>query len=337
MEIAGVRLQKFAARQSAAPVEQQQAPADTFAPGRPLEGLPEVPRFEADTTIERLAGQLHADWGERVTSPRAEIGILCERGWRPETAHDPVLQIADAIMDAGALPKLLFIGETPAEQMKGLDGLAVPGGRDVDPSFYGQERGPGMADSNPDPAFDAFEIACIRTAYETGMPMLGHCRGEQIMNVAAGGTLVQDIPTEFESPEGWGSKYGTRINHRPEEVRPDYSKRIDPVHLLVVEEGTRLHDVVGDSLEIVNSVHHQAIAQVAPILVAVAWSPDGLVEGVERKDMPWQAAYQFHPEALRYTDNAFQKLYTKLVDDAAAFKAKELTIPEVDGPLPWQR
>ena len=285
-------------------------------------------------SIEEKSAQLDKDWARKMPSPRATVGILCERGWQPETDADPVLQIADAVLDAGARPKLLFIGEPVAEQMKNVDALALPGGRDVDPKFYDQSMGPGMANSQPDADFDKFEIDCIRSAFESGMPMLGHCRGEQIMNVAGGGTLVQDIPTEFESPPGWGSKYGTKVEHRPTQNNT-YAKRVDPVHLLVVEENTRLHDIVGDSLEFVNSIHHQAIAQVAPILTAVAWSPDGLVEGVERKDMPWQSAYQFHPESLRHTDGAFQKLYTHLVDDAVKFKNGELKVAQSE-PLPWQ-
>ena len=274
-------------------------------------------------SIEEVAERYHQAWAGRIKEPKCEIGILCERGWNPASEDDPVLQIADAIMDSGGKPRLLFVGEPVADQMKGLGGLAIPGGRDVHPKFYGQVIGPGMATSQPDPEFDKFEIDCIQKAFDTRMPMLGHCRGEQIMNVAAGGSLVQDIPTEFHSPEGWGSKYGTRIDHRPPENNT-FEKRTDPVHLLVVEEGSRLHGIVGDSLEFVNSVHHQAIARVAPILTAVAWSPDGLVEGVERTGMPWQSAYQFHPEALRHTDGAFQKLYQNLVDDGVRFQNGEL-------------
>lgn len=276
--------------------------------------------------IEERAAMLDKDWARKMPSPKATVGILCERGWKPETDGDPVLQIADAIIDSGARPKLLYIGDPVAEQMKSVDALAIPGGRDVDPKFYGRTMGPGMANSHPDADFDKFEIDCIQSAFASGMPLLGHCRGEQIMNVAAGGTLVQDIPTEFHSPKGWGSKYHTKINHRPAE-NSTYAERVNPVHLLVIAEHTRLQEIVGDCLEFVNSVHHQAIARVAPILTAVAWAPDGLVEGVERKGMPWQSAYQFHPESLRYSDGAFQKLYDRLVDDAVKFKHGELKAP----------
>lgn len=286
-------------------------PSDSFVASREM-------------SIEERASELHSSWSLRMKNPQCQVGILCERGWKPETEDDPLLQIADAVMDAGGQPKLLFIGDDVAEQMQGIDALAIPGGRDVHPKYYGQKIGPGMATSQPDPDFDQFEIECIQKAFDSGMPMLGHCRGEQIMNVAAGGTLIQDIPTEFKSPDGWGSKYGTRIDHRPPS-NSTHEGRVDPVHLLVVADNARLHDIVGDSLEFVNSVHHQAIAQVAPILTAVAWSPDGLVEGVERTGKPWQSAYQFHPESLRHTDGAFQKLYTNLVNDGAKFRHGELS------------
>lgn len=301
--------------------------ADGYTPGIVLEGLPEVPRTFPGMSIEQLSADLDAQWKAKVPDPRCTVGILCERDWVPATEHDPVLQIADAVSDQGGLPKLLFIGEPVEKQMAGIDAMAIPGGRDVDPSFYGEKLGPQMDPNEPDKAWDAFEIACIQNAFASGLPMLGHCRGEQIMNVAAGGTLYQDIPTDFTSPEGWGSSYGTRVQHRPEPVRTNDALRVDPVHYLVIEEGSRLHGIVGDSLESVNSIHHQAIKDVGPLLTPVAWAPDGLVEGVERKGMPWQAAYQFHPEALRYSDGAYNKVYAQLVDDGARFKAGELHPP----------
>ncbi|MEW6279076.1 MAG: gamma-glutamyl-gamma-aminobutyrate hydrolase family protein, partial [Candidatus Eremiobacterota bacterium] len=182
---------------------------------------------------------------------------------------------------------------------------------------------PAMDPAEPDPAFDDFEIACIQLAYRTGMPMLGHCRGAQIMNVAAGGSLIRDIPTERRTPEGWGSKYGTCIDHRPESTRHDYSMRVLPAHLIVVDEGSRLHSLAG-ALESVCSIHHQCVDKLGGMLVPVAWALDGVVEGFQRKGMPWQAGYQFHPEAQRYTDRRYQGLYDFLVDDAVRFRRGEL-------------
>lgn len=292
-------------------------------------GIPHPkPNFPKASSIETKAAQLHQQWEKRMGGQeKCVVGILCEREWNPQEEHDEVLDLADAVMDAGGLPKLLYIGAGDAvEQMKSINALMVPGGRDVDPAKYGQKLGPGMDPNEPDPAFDDFEIGAIRQAYASGMPLLGQCRGTQLMNVAGGGTLVQDIPTEFHSPEGWGSNYGTVVNHRPEAARENYAARLDPVHPVVIAPESRLAGLVGQ-LKSVNSIHHQCISAVSPILLPVAWALDGLVEGVERKGMPWQAGYQFHPEALRYTEPRFQGLYDKLVEDGAAYKNGQLPQP----------
>lgn len=312
---------------------------DRYVPSSEVFKFPQVPSLPARASIDVVAARLHDQWQRRMgDGGRCVVGILCEHGWHPDKPEDAVLNIADAIMDAGGMPRVLYSGG-PADQMKGLDALAVPGGRDVDPASYGMERGPGMPatdpEAEPDPDFDSFEIECIRQAYETGMPVLAHCRGEHIMNVAGGGTLLQDIPSEFNSPAGFGSKYGNHVNHRLEAVRHDHTLRIYPTHPIYLEPGSKLQQLVGGSLEAVNSIHHQCIAMVSPLLVPVAWALDGVIEGVERKGMPWQAGYQFHPEALRYTDPKYQQLYDRLVDDGVRFREGELNIPEA-GPMPWE-
>lgn len=301
--------------------------ADEFRPTGAVATPAHLPRFSPEQSLESMVERFHQDWSVRVDAPRATVGIIVERGWKPDGNHDEVLNIADAILDAGGMPKLIFIGAGEARaQMAGLDGLAIPGGRDVDPSSYGAKMGPNMDPTEPDKAFDNFEIDCIRHAFETGMPLLGHCRGAQITNVAGGGTMTQDIPKEFETPEGWGSKYGTAVTHRPESTRHDYAERVRPAHFVVVEEGSRLAGKVG-LLEAVNSIHHQCIAAVSPLLVPVCFALDGLVEGFERKAMPWQSGYQFHAEAMRYTDSRYQGLYENLVNDSAKFKAGSLFVP----------
>ena len=301
-------------------------PTDRWAPSGEVAIPHPKPTFKATASIDDIAGTLQKKWAARMDGQqKCTVGILCERGWNPNCEHDEVLDIADAIMDAGGLPKLLYLGQGQVlDQMKGIQALAVPGGRDVDPSKYGAKLGPKMDPNEPDPTFDDFEISAIRQAYSSGMPLLGHCRGTQIMNVAGGGTLVQDIPSEFHSPEGWGSKYGTPVNHRPEEVRSDYAKRIDPVHLVYIEPGSRLNSLVG-TMESVNSIHHQCIGAISPLLLPVVFALDGLVEGVQRKDKPWQAGYQFHPEALRYTDARYQGIYDQLVNDGAKFAQGQLS------------
>ena len=295
------------------------APLDQLAPASP--GL----ALARPETIDSVASKLEQQWADEMPNPKATTGIIVERDWRPSGPHDPILLIAEGIKAAQGRPRLLYLGRnTPAVQMGKINCLAIPGGRDVTPSRYGKELGPAMDPKEPDAAFDDFTIACIKIAYENGMPLLGHCRGEQIMNVAAGGTLTQDIPTEFHSPPGFGSRYGTKIDHRPDAARNSESLWEKPSHLIYVEPGTRLHEIVGDCLEQVNSIHHQCIENLATMFVPVCFALDGVVEGIQRKDMPWQNGYQFHPEGMRKFDEKFQKLYDNLINDGARFAAGTL-------------
>lgn len=300
-------------------------PSDGFLPTGQVAKPHPKPNFAPSITIDQVAASLEKDWSVRMGGQqRCTVGVIVERDWRPTEEHDEVLDICDAVMDAGGIPKLLYLGNGSVNnQMAGLHGLAVPGGRDIDPSKYGAKLGPAMDPAEPDPAFDDFEIAAIRQAYDTDLPLLGHCRGTQLMNVAGGGTLTQDIPSEFLTSDGWGSKYANKVDHRPEETRHDYASRLNPVHFLVIEPGSNLEKLVGQ-LDSVNSIHHQCIAAISPLLYPVAFALDGLVEGVQRKGKDWQSGYQFHPEALRYSDSRYQGIYDKLVNDGEKFKQGRL-------------
>lgn len=304
-------------------------PADSFKPTGEVAVPPPKPNFPPAAKIETIAADLQGQWNQRMGGQqKCTVALVVERGWRPTEQHDDVLNIADAIMDAGGLPKIIYLGNgSVKEQMNDVQALALPGGRDIDPAKYGATLGPNMDPAEPDSKFDDFEIEAIKLAYDTGMPMLGHCRGFQLMNVAAGGTMKQHVPADFKSPEGWGSKYGTAVNHRPEFQRHDFAARVDPVQFLFVEEFARLHSLVG-SLDSVNSIHHQCLDQIGSLLVPVAFALDGLVEGVERKGMPWQQGYQFHAEAMRYTDSRYQGVYDNLVTDGAKFGRGELRAKE---------
>ena len=290
---------------------------------RPSWSNPAIPHpavtIPAGASIDQVAGQLEDLWEKRTQGEhKAVVAIPTERSWRPTQVEDDVLEIADAIMDAGGLPKLVYVGAPPKE----FDALAIPGGIDVHPKNYGEEIGPGMDPKEPDPAFDDLEIGLIRDAHASGMPFLGHCRGFQITNVALGGTLIQDIPTEFKPREGFEAKYGTPVNHRPEKSRKDYVARHDGVQLIVTEPGSNVHALVGE-LDSVNTVHHQGVKDLSPELEVTAWGLDGMVEGFQVKDNPTQQGYQFHPESLRYGDPRYQGLYDGLVSDASAWRARQ--------------
>ncbi|HEU0014953.1 MAG TPA: gamma-glutamyl-gamma-aminobutyrate hydrolase family protein [Longimicrobium sp.] len=157
-------------------------------------------------------------------------------------------------------------------------GLVLTGGEDVDPARYGQERLPEVFD--PNPARDEMEIAAVHEALRRGMPVLGICRGMQLLNVAMGGTLYQDLPTQLA---------GDVLHEQEAEINARW-------HQGRVEAGSGLERVFGTAELHINSFHHQAVRDVAPGLRPVAWAEDGVVEAVEGTDHPWLYAVQWHPE-----------------------------------------
>jgi putative glutamine amidotransferase len=161
-----------------------------------------------------------------------------------------------------------------------LDGLMLSGGPDIHPSAYGAEEHPALGPTERD--LDGFELALVRAADGIGMPILGVCRGLQMLNVSRGGTLIQDIPDAI----------GEQIDHRQAEPG-----RI-PTHAIVLDAGSRLEGVMGRQEHDVNSFHHQAVDQLGRHLKAVAWAPDGVIEGVEAPDRDFVVAVQWHAESL---------------------------------------
>jgi putative glutamine amidotransferase len=189
-----------------------------------------------------------------------------------------------ALESAGLIPLIvppLSSTAAAAEILSRVDGLLLTGGEDVEPSLYGQPRSAQCGVSNI--ARDHTEIALIRAAQEMKVPVMAICRGPQVLNAALGGTLIQDIPSEIPNA----------LQH---EDRADRSAR---VHDVTIEQGTRLAKAVGGTRITVNSLHHQAVLDVAPALKAVAHAPDGIVEGLESKsDDWWVLAVQWHPEEM---------------------------------------
>lgn len=236
-------------------------------------------------------------------APKPVIGIPIpldyfhrEPLWGNAGGYRAVVEIVAAVEAAGGSALLLFPGlDTPS-----IDALILPGGGDVDPSHYGQDAHPALADL--DPSFDEFQLTWAREALENGMPTLGICRGMQVMNVAGGGTLIQHLDSAEQ--------------HFPSEARQDAALRPQPVHSVAISRSSRLGEIVGDAIARVNSLHHQAVDKLAPHFVVTAWSEDGVVEAIERPDA-WQVGVQFHPEDLRHTDPRFAGLFHRLVDEAA--------------------
>ncbi len=170
-----------------------------------------------------------------------------------------------------------------------FSGLVIPGGADIDPAFYGQTASCEVDVSALDPAFDRFQLEWTRRALDLGQPMLGICRGLQVMNVAAGGTLIQHVANHF-FPE-------QRRHH---------------IHGLRQKAGSHLARLLDSPQLQVNSVHHQALDRVAEGFAEVAWAPDGVIEAIENQARPWQRGVQFHPEDLSES-LPFQRLFDDLL------------------------
>ena len=183
-----------------------------------------------------------------------------------------------------------------------LDGLVLTGGGDVDPRHFGEPRHPAVAEVSE--ARDALELELTRRALAQGFPLLAICRGIQVLNVALGGSLHQNIPSEPGSP----------LAHSQTE------RRHQPTHHVKVREGSRLAAILG-TLEVdVNSFHHQALARLGRGLAAVAWAPDGIVEGVEETagGDRFVVGVQWHPEDLVEHDPAARRLFAAFVTAAGA-------------------
>lgn len=174
--------------------------------------------------------------------------------------------------------------------IEAVDGLLLTGGEDVDPARYGASPHPALGPVNAER--DATELALVEAARAGGTPVLAICRGIQLLNVALGGTLVQDLPSE-----------------RPSEVAHSAdAARQRRTHRVVLVAGSRLARATGATTMAANSLHHQAIDRLAAPLRAAATAPDGVIEGVEGADDAWWVlGVQWHPEELTATPEPWDR------------------------------
>jgi putative glutamine amidotransferase len=223
-------------------------------------------------------------------------------GTMPERAYVNGTYIK-AVQAAGGIPLLLtphFTPEVQAALWQRLDGLVLTGGGDIAPARFDETPHPAVADVSP--ARDELELGLTRRALADDVPLFAICRGIQILNVALGGTLVQDIPSEW--PDAL--------------VHTQKAPRHEPTHAVkVMGEGTRLGRVLSTPEVEVNSMHHQAIKRLGDGLREVAWAPDGVIEGVEMAgDARFVLGVQWHPEELVGHDQAARNLFVAIVDAA---------------------
>jgi len=199
----------------------------------------------------------------------------------------------------GEVRELKRATDSPADVIKGVQGLLLTGGGDVLPSLYGATLHPAFDPAEP--GRDEYEIELVRRAIEADMPVFAICRGIQVLNVARGGTLIQHIPEEV----------GTNVEHRIKEPRFAIAHEVWLNSDSVLERTMRERLEDGDSCD-VNSRHHQAVKDLGEGLVASASAPDGVVEAVEDPDRRFCLGVQWHPENFWRTGE-FRTLFEAFV------------------------
>lgn len=224
-------------------------------------------------------------------------GVL---GWR-QGAVACTAAYVDAVARAGGdpviVPPVLLDDESAAARLSRFDGLLMVGGGDIDPARYGQEMRPEVAHVSQ--ARDDFEIPLIRAAISRGVPTLCICRGLQVLNVALGGTLHQHITDREEL-----------IDHRNDDGTDGV------LHEVRAQVGSKVMKAMGVERAQTFSHHHQAIDELAPGLIPVAWAPDGVLEAVELED-GWILGVQWHAEATAATDPTQQAVFDALVRESS--------------------
>ena len=214
-----------------------------------------------------------------------------------------------ACTSVGAVPWMIPLLDDDLETLRQiydrLDGIFLAGGVDMDPASYGAE--PHEKCGRTDPPRDAVELQLARWALEDGKPVLGVCRGMQVMNVAAGGTLIQDceachpgaVKHDYFPGQGWARDY--------------------LAHAIRLAPGSRLAASFGGEEAMVNSMHHQAVEVVPTALEPTAWAPDGLVEALEGRGASFFVGMQWHPEMLIDQHAGTRRLFQSFIDAANEF------------------
>lgn len=222
------------------------------------------------------------------------------------------------LSNAGGLPWMLPLVVDDAATLRGmydrLDGVFLPGGADIDPASYGASRH-ARCDAATDRSRDLLELTFVRWAMAEGKPVLGVCRGLQIMNLAAGGSLWQDLAEEC-----------------PEREQHDYFPfggrytRDHLAHSARITSPSRLRDILQSDELPVNSMHHQAIRELGDGLVATAVAPDGVIEAAEGTGEAFLVGVQWHPEAMAERDPRMLRLFTAFVEAAVEWRERETTV-----------
>lgn len=203
----------------------------------------------------------------------------------------------------GGIPIILpFLEENLAQEMvEKCDAILFSGGEDVDPQFYGQDPHQKLGETIP--LRDKWEIALLEKAMEKKKPILAICRGIQLVNIALGGSLIQDIPSDIKN----SIKHSQTVN------------RSWDSHWVTLEKGSRLEEILQETKIRVNSLHHQAIDRLAEPLRVTAKSSDGVIEAIEHEYYGnFLLGIQWHPESMAATDEKMNKIFAEFVKSATS-------------------
>jgi putative glutamine amidotransferase len=213
----------------------------------------------------------------------------------------------DSVVRGGGIPVLILPVEPDHVDaiFDRVDGIVLTGGGDIAPERYGAEQDEAVRMVNHER--DEFELSLVTKAYERKMPMLAICRGNQVVNVAFGGTLIQDLASHSGAHDHDIAGEGA----------------YDPHSQALVEEGSKIAAIFGAGLHGINSIHHQAVEQLGGGLTVVASAPDGTVEALEHDDKAWDLlSVQWHPEYLGARDHGdSHDLFAAFVESAAKYAA----------------
>jgi len=230
------------------------------------------------------------------------IGIVASWNEENESSVLPHTYVS-AVLEAGGIPLAIpMVGKEEADQiLPKLDGMVFPGGADVDPARYGEC--PHLKLGKVNPRLDELELYLARRVLDMGLPVVGICRGCQVVNVAAGGTLVQDIP----------SQVGGAMKHQQQ------APRWHGTHEVIIDEDSLAFDVFGVRRLMVNSYHHQAVRDPGEGLVVSGRALDGVTEVVEgRKN--FVLLIQWHPECMFKHNRVFLRPFEALVEAARNYR-----------------
>lgn len=236
------------------------------------------------------------------------IGISCSHPGG--TSSSAGRTYTESVLNAGGLPVLIPVMENEKaleDILSMVDALILTGGGDIHPCYFNEDPIPELGDV--DDVRDSYDLALVRLAAAKGIPLLGICRGEQIINVALGGTLYQDIPTQHND---------TTVNHQ-QALSSKY-----PTHYVTVLPESVLAEITGETEFATNTHHHQAVKDVAPGFRVTAWACDSIPEAIEATDGRPIWGVQFHPEGqAMYEDTVMTRFFDFLIGQASAYRRQK--------------